>query len=92
MLLEKIRIEVGVMRERITCIVCGRKFPKGQGIVLRVGGKDYPFHSKTCALKFLKRVIEEMDQDTIRKAFDSVEKEFREELRLRTEKTAKKIA
>jgi large subunit ribosomal protein L24e len=80
------------MRERLTCIVCGRKFPRGQGVVLKVGGKEYPFHSKACALKFLRRVVEEVDQDMMKKVFDTVESEFREELRLRAEKTAKKIA
>ena len=79
------------MKEKLTCIVCGKKFPRGQGIVLNVGGKEYPFHSKACALKFLRRVLEELKPEEVSKAFEKVEGEFREELRLKEEKTRKRI-
>ncbi|MCD6324162.1 MAG: hypothetical protein J7L55_03545 [Desulfurococcales archaeon] len=80
------------VKVRYECVVCGRKFPKGQGVTLVVGGKEFHFHSKSCAIKFIKRVIEEIDQGELLRAFERVEKEFREELELRAEKTAKKIA
>ncbi len=74
------------------CIVCGRVFPRGQGIILTVGGQEYTFHSKACAIKFIKRVIEEMEPGVVRSVFDRVKKEFEEELEERREKTAKRIA
>ena len=79
------------MTEKYKCIVCGRKFPKGQGIVLVVGGKEYPFHSKTCAVKFFRRLIEEIDQHIIVDAFERVRKAFEEELREKASRTAKRI-
>ncbi len=78
--------------ERLECLVCGRKFPKGQGVVLRVKGRDYAFHSKVCALKFLRRVLEEIDENVLDPAFRRVAEEFREELEERRAKVAKKIA
>ena len=68
-----------MVKERYECIVCGRKFPKGQGVVIDVGGKLYIFHSKSCALKFLRRVIEEVEPSYMIKAFDKVSNEFMKE-------------
>ncbi|MEN2999163.1 MAG: hypothetical protein ABDH61_01090 [Acidilobaceae archaeon] len=36
------------------CIVCGRLFPEGQGIVLSRGNATLKFHSSRCAAKFLR--------------------------------------
>jgi len=82
---------VPLMTEKLECIVCGRKFPRGQGVVLVVAGKEYTFHSKRCALKFLRRVLEEIDEGILTKAFSNVAKEFAEELKELREKKAKKI-
>jgi len=78
--------------DKYVCIVCGRKFPKGQGIILTVKGSVYPFHSKTCAVKFFKRLIEEIDPDTLLYAFEKVKEEFKEELKAKAERNVKKIA
>lgn len=42
-----------------TCIVCGKKFPEGQGIIIRRDGLELFFHSKGCLGKFMQRVITE---------------------------------
>ncbi len=68
-----------MVKERYECIVCGRKFPKGQGIVISIGEKLYTFHSKGCALKFLRRVIEEIELSHVIKAFEKVSDEFKKE-------------
>jgi len=68
-----------MVKERYECIVCGRKFPKGQGVVIDIGGKLYTFHSKSCALKFLRRAIEEIEPLYIIKAFDKISNEFKKE-------------
>ncbi|MCS7107390.1 MAG: hypothetical protein NZ902_04735 [Acidilobaceae archaeon] len=36
------------------CIMCGRPFPEGQGIVLSKGSVALRFHSSRCAAKFFK--------------------------------------
>jgi len=66
---------------KLTCIVCGRRFPRGQGVVLVVKGKEYLFHSKACALKFLRRVFEEIDEELLYSAFEKTLKKFSEELK-----------
>jgi len=80
------------MTEKVICIVCGRKFPRGQGVVLTIDNKEYAFHSKRCVIKFMKRVIEELDKSVIKSVFDRVAGEFEKELESARERTAKKIA
>jgi len=80
------------MTNKMTCLVCGRKFPRGQGVIFVLEEKEYAFHSKRCALRFLKRVLEELDKSLIKPVFDRVSKEFEEELKITREKKAKKIA
>ena len=80
------------MTDKYECIVCGRKFPKGQGVIIVVKGSEYAFHSKGCAIKFFKRLVEELDPNTLYEAFERVRKSFEEELRARAERNVKKIA
>jgi len=80
-----------ILSEKYVCIVCGRKFPKGQGIVLVIDGKVYPFHSKACALKFLRRFLEEVDKSLVINIFDKLSKEFEEERIRKLKLKAKKI-
>ncbi|HIQ23445.1 MAG TPA: hypothetical protein EYH50_00130 [Pyrodictium delaneyi] len=66
--------------KRYTCVVCGRVFPQGQGIVLKRAGVELAFHSKVCLSKFFKLFIERIDEGQFRKAAREAMKEF-EELR-----------
>ncbi len=77
---------------RFECLVCGRKFYEGQGVVFTVNQKMYAFHSKSCALKFLRRVLEEIDDSILAKVFEDVKKEFESELREKLERRSKRIA
>ena len=67
-------------RKRYTCIVCGRVFPEGQGIIIRRAGVELTFHSKSCLAKFFKLFVERLEEREFRKAAIDVVKEF-EELR-----------
>ncbi len=77
-------------KERLVCVVCGRKFPRGQGVILVIGGKEYSFHSKVCALKFVRRLLEELGE-AASTAAEGVVREFAEELKVREEARKKKI-
>ncbi len=79
------------MRNRLECIVCGKKFPVGQGIVINIEGRQYTFHSKKCALKFLRRALEEFDKSALIKVFDKISKEFYEERKSKEELRKKVI-
>ena len=46
------------MKIKYKCIVCGRKFHQGQGIVIEYGKYRLAFHSSRCASKFLKLLLE----------------------------------
>jgi len=80
------------MTEKMACIVCGRKFPRGQGVVFIIDNREYAFHSKKCAMKFIRKVIEELDKSVLKPVFDRVASEFEKELELAKERTTKKIA
>ena len=64
--------------KRYKCIVCGRVFPEGQGIVIERGGLTLAFHSKACAVKFFKLMVETMDEGEFKKVARSLMKEFEE--------------
>lgn len=40
------------------CLICGRKFPQGQGIIIKYGRLELAFHSNRCASKFLRLLLE----------------------------------
>ncbi|MEB3773863.1 MAG: hypothetical protein GSR86_02910 [Desulfurococcales archaeon] len=65
------------------CIVCGRKFPEGQGIVIEKSGRVMHFHSRRCAYRFLRLVLERADDSCIKPAIDEVLEEFRRILKER---------
>lgn len=80
------------MGEKLTCVVCGRKFSIGQGIIINFGKNTYNFHSKACALKFIKKVLESLEPSELEKVADRVAEEYSKILKEKAERTAKKIA
>lgn len=72
-------------------MVCGRRFYEGQGIILSISSKRLYFHSKSCAYKFLKNIIENISSDCIGDSIDIVIKNFREKIESKSKETQKKI-
>ncbi|BEP16962.1 hypothetical protein PYJP_03140 [Pyrofollis japonicus] len=68
-------------RKRYQCIVCGRYFPEGQGIVIKRAGIELAFHSKNCLAKFFRVFIEHLDEAEFKKAARETIKEFEEILK-----------
>ncbi len=77
-------------RDRLICVVCGRVFPKGQGIVLEKHGRVLRFHSRRCAYRFFKLLLDLVDSDCIKGPIDDALKEFSRILEKRRE-AAKKV-
>ncbi len=75
-----------------TCVVCGRPFPDGQGIVISVRGKVLEFHSSRCASKFLRLMLERGDSSCLDGLIVQMVKEFREANEKRRESKGKVIA
>lgn len=75
--------------KRYRCIVCGRYFPEGQGIVIRRAGIELAFHSKTCLAKFFKLFIERVNESEFKRVSRELIKEF-EEL-MKTKQAVKRI-
>jgi len=73
------------------CVVCGKAFPEGQGIMLKVGDEVLAFHNKRCAVKFFKALIEEVDVNELKRAVSEVKKMFEEDLRKAMDERGKKI-
>ncbi len=80
-----------VPRRMYECVVCGRKFPHGQGIIMHKSGITLYFHSKACAAKFFKLLIERVDESCTKGALREILEELSEALRKRKESARKVI-
>lgn len=76
---------------KLECIVCGRKYPYGQGVTLHIAGRDLTFHSKTCTIKFVKLLLEKIPEDKLKPALKETLSEFRKLLEERKKLTQKKL-
>ena len=77
--------------EYFECIVCGRKFPRGQGIVIRKAGYTLAFHSNRCASKFFRLLMERVDDDCVRPVLGELLDELRKALEAQRARTRKVI-
>jgi len=77
-------------RGKLRCMVCGRVFPQGQGIVIVKGGRTLHFHSKRCAYRFFKLLLDMVEDDCIKRPLDDALKEFSTIIKKRAE-TARKV-
>ncbi|MEM2234834.1 MAG: hypothetical protein QW224_03765 [Desulfurococcaceae archaeon] len=73
------------------CVVCGRVFPEGQGVVLRSGEIILSFHSNKCASKFLKILLEKLPSDEAKPYLTRIVNELDEVLKAKARAKAKKI-
>ncbi len=73
------------------CIVCGRKFYRGQGVRIEAAGIELVFHSKVCALRFVRSLLEHLEPDVLKKGVNETLTEFREARRKLEESRAKTI-
>ncbi len=78
-------------RKKHVCIVCGKMFPEGQGIVLTLDNYMLTFHSKACALKFFNTLLHKVSFDLIRDTVEDTVEEFKRKLREEFKRKAKKI-
>ncbi|ADV65513.1 hypothetical protein [Desulfurococcus mucosus] len=76
---------------RHRCVVCGRVFPEGQGIVVVKDGLTLEFHSSRCASKFLRALAERMPADEFLPYARKLIDEFNELNEQREKARAKKI-
>ena len=76
---------------KLRCVVCGRVFYEGQGVRIVAGGVELNFHSKSCALKFLKSMLLYIDQKELEKAAKTALREFEERLKELEEARRKNI-
>ncbi|MCS7099381.1 MAG: hypothetical protein RMH84_01240 [Sulfolobales archaeon] len=76
--------------DRYLCVVCGRVFPRGQGIVIRVEDRELAFHSSKCAARFYKMLIDRGSKEVISESI-RLARELGNMLERRREATSKKI-
>lgn len=77
--------------DKYKCIVCGRPFPRGQGVVLNVAGITLAFHSNRCFAKFCRALLERLPGDEVRGYVKRVVEEFEESLEQKMRAKSKKI-
>ncbi|MEM1622745.1 MAG: hypothetical protein QXL79_04130 [Sulfolobales archaeon] len=71
-------------------MVCGRKFPDGQGIIIKIVDREIAFHSSKCAAKFYKMLIDRGSKEVISESL-KLAKELESVLIKRIENASKKI-
>lgn len=79
------------MKKKLECIVCGRIFYQGQGIVLSVGKYTLTFHSKNCAMKFFKTLLPRLTGEEVKNTIKEVLNEFSLKLSERRKRLSKKL-
>ncbi|MEM2207918.1 MAG: hypothetical protein QXG17_04425 [Sulfolobales archaeon] len=72
------------------CAVCGRKFPEGQGIVIKIENREIAFHSSKCAAKFYKMLVDRGSKEVISESL-KLARELENVLDKRRESKSKKI-
>ena len=77
-------------RERFKCCVCGKVFPEGQGIVIKLAGGVVAFHSSKCAARFL-RLLLDISSKEVASAALRLARELESKLAEIQERRAKKI-
>lgn len=78
-------------KKKNICVVCGRKFPEGQGVVIDVYGIKLIFHSKACALKFMRNMLQRIDENPLKQAVNNTIEEFSEKLKEHMKMKAKRL-
>jgi len=58
-------MSVASYRERFKCCICGKVFPEGQGIVIRLAGGVVAFHSSKCAARFLRLLLDAGSKEVV---------------------------
>ncbi|MEM2007027.1 MAG: hypothetical protein QW154_05270 [Sulfolobales archaeon] len=72
------------------CAVCGRKFPEGQGIVIKIEDREIAFHSSKCAAKFYRMLVDRGSKEVISESL-KLARELENVLDKRRESKSKKI-
>ncbi len=79
------------MGRKFKCVICGRPFPEGQGVIVSRGGLTLTFHSSRCAYKFFKLFMERLDEKHFADIARSLVSELEKMLEYRRVKTQKRI-
>ena len=78
-------------KEKYKCMYCGKTFFRGQGIVIKIADEEFYFHSKKCALEFMKRLLERIPIEVSLPAAKSLQRELQEVIKKREELSRKKF-
>ncbi|MEM0505913.1 MAG: hypothetical protein QXW58_01465 [Thermosphaera sp.] len=73
------------------CVVCGRPFPAGQGIILKYGDLTISFHSSRCASRFFKALIERVPPEELKPYVRKIVEEYEDFLSQREKARVKKL-
>jgi ribosomal protein L24E len=80
------------VERRHKCIVCGRPFPEGQGIVLRISGEVLEFHSSKCFSKFARDLLTRLPEEEVKGYIKKLREEYIELLEQKQKLRSKRIA
>lgn len=79
------------MSKKYTCIICDRIFYKDQGVTLIIAGNTLTFHSKACALKFLRMLLDNIESNHLKLSLNKTLNQINEYKKALKEKREKRI-
>jgi len=82
---------VSVQSRKYKCIVCGRIFPRGQGVIITIGDLVLEFHSNRCFSKFTRELLKRLPPDSVKGYAKRLLEEYEETLSQRAKLRSKKI-
>ncbi|MCC6010841.1 MAG: hypothetical protein LM556_00370 [Desulfurococcaceae archaeon] len=78
-------------KEQYKCAVCGRVFPRGQGIIIAIEDLVLEFHSNRCFAKFARELLKRMPQGDVKGYAKRLLEEYEEILSQRAKLRSKRI-
>jgi len=82
---------VSAGRERHKCVVCGRVFPRGHGVVIGIEDLVLEFHSNRCFAKFARELLKRMPQGDVKGYARRLLEEYEEILSQKAKLKSKRI-
>jgi len=82
---------VSVEKSKHKCVVCGRVFPSGQGIIINIEDLTLEFHSNRCFSKFTRELLRKIPPHEIKGYAKRLLEEYSELLLQRVKLKSKKI-
>jgi large subunit ribosomal protein L24e len=82
---------MSVESRKYKCVVCGRSFPRGQGVIITIEDLTLEFHSNKCFSKFARELLKKLPSESVKGYAKRLVEEYREIILQKSKLKSKKI-